>query len=99
MKLHQLADAIERGEKIEVWTHNDEWVEWDGQHWRDNWKFRIAPKKEMTLVKELRSSAADVAKRAADRIEELEELYASSISAFATDELINEIRTRLIDKC
>ncbi len=98
MNLLELAEAKERGERIMVCNDVDEWQEWDGKQWRDQWEFRIAPKKEMTLVEELRSqqpkATGGLFHRAADRIEFLEQAQNAPLHLFTTDELLAEIKRR-----
>jgi hypothetical protein len=95
MKPQELFDALERGEKVEYKVGLYEWERWTGTAWNQDKIYRIAPKKEMTLVDQLRITNIEICKDAADRIEELEALYASSISAFTTDELLAEIKRRM----
>ena len=99
----EVLKAAERGEDIEYRTYlaGAPWMPWDkGRSWCfDRCVYRIAPKKERSLVEELlaahAATALSVYQRAADRIAELEALYASSISAFTTDELLAEIKRRM----
>ena len=94
-------EAAKRGEKIE-------WMNYASKSW-DTYKFaefnfvdyeyRIAPKKEMTLVEELRTVCPEgmtrkLRERAADRIEELEKI-AFTLEHRPTDELLAEIARRV----
>ena len=110
----EVLQAAKRGEKIEVLKERFDPCEVPDH--TDVWKpivgpvlfnmpmdrYRIAPKKETTLVEELRHKAcyvgnpSDVLCRAADRIELLE-LAAESmhLSRRTQEELINEVRRRM----
>jgi len=79
----EVLQAAKRGEEIEVRYHCEIPESWRDVGTIDVWNFsscdyRIAPKKEMTLVEELRHKAcyvgnpSEVLCRAADRITELE---------------------------
>ena len=104
MNLDQMIEVLQaakRGEEIEV-LNSAGWVICVNPEFSFPMdRYRVAPK-EMTLVEELRGDyvSSVLQKRAADRIEELES-YAKnwSINNVTTDELIEEIRTRMLDKC
>lgn len=95
-------EAAKRGEVVEQRSFMqpaDNWEPQGGAYWNfAMFDYRVAPK-EMTLVEELRvhEHILTVCGRAANRIEELEECMAPS--TWSTDELINEIRARMLDKC
>jgi hypothetical protein len=102
MTPQELFDARDRGDRVEVLSDVGAWFKWDGCIWDISREYRIAPKKEKSLVEELRNMEStkvsewlDLTARAADRITDLEALYASSISAFTTDELLAEIKRRM----
>ena len=101
----EVLQAAKRGEKIEYrYIHADK-----NSLWMDNtsagafdfahYDYRIAPKKEMTLVEEARrwatSDPNSLLSRLADRIEQLEEAQNAPLSLFTTDELIDEIKRRI----
>jgi hypothetical protein len=105
MDLDQMIDVLQaakHGEKIECKiTDGACWV----PHYDDIWDFntydyRIAPKPRMPLVEELRAAAqasTSLANRAADRIEELEKsIYNPSV--WHTDELLAELKRRMLDR-
>ncbi len=98
MNIHELSDTIKRGDKVEVRFVASGWQPWDGRTWHVEWEFRIAPKKEMTLVEELRYYAdkdiipKEITARAADRIEELEKVLNTPLT---TNELLDEIKRRM----
>ena len=98
MNLLELAQAKERGERIELFNHYDNvWKMWDGFAWQADWKFRIAPKK-LSLVEELRANRhlnSELTKRAADRIEELEKETRCDPSKLTNGELIHELKLRM----
>ena len=90
--------AAKQGEKIQ-WRSGATWRDFDG---KPLWNFcaneyRIAPKKERTLIERLRDKAgvamSDI-QQAADRIEELESRPYSGIEHSTTDELLDEIKRR-----
>jgi hypothetical protein len=91
--------AAERGEQIEYEVKPDLWMttvpEWDFSAF----DYRIAPKKEMTLVEELRlyydQHKAQVYKDAADRIHILEEMLEHPVESVSTDELLAELKRRV----
>jgi hypothetical protein len=100
MKIEEMINVMQAfrdGAEIEyTFVDNEIWAATTKPVW--NWDYhdyRIAPKKEMTLVERLRT-VGGVGDEAADRIEWLE---TKPMEHFTTDELINDIRTRLIDKC
>ncbi len=107
MKISEMIEVLEaarRKEKTEFrYKHADSnsiWVtnhacEFDFAHYT----YRIAPKKEMTLVEELREYESQVCdgnlfRRAADRIEKLEAMQKSPAHLYTTDELLAEIKRR-----
>ena len=85
MKISEMIEvlqAAERGEVVEIYV-DGKWIAIDDPEFNfGDFDYRIAPKKEMTLVEELRNSKNDqrtymewqheIMCRAADRIEELE---------------------------
>ena len=107
MKISEMIEvlqAYERGEQIEFQAFKDVW---SPVGIAPSWNFclinyRIAPKKELSLVEELRRVGNCVRLggplylRAADRIEELEKepLWSAPIEEYATDELLAEIKRR-----
>ena len=88
--------AAKRGEEIQWLTPDDLWVPWRKQQCNFvDYHYRIAPKKEMTLVDELRSPmyvGLEICAAAANRIEALEKL---TLFGFTTDELLAEIARRV----
>lgn len=105
MKISEMIEvlqAYERGEKIEVLS-GDQWrVPGDFPSWNfHQYQYRIAPKKELSLVEELREAdrkdrrAEDLLRRVADRICELERVNAKPIDHYTTDELLDEIKRRM----
>jgi hypothetical protein len=103
MNLDQMIEVLQaakRGEKIEVQEPNSLcWtvIPAPGFDFK-RCNYRIAPKKEMTLVEELREVASkgvsvwgDLQMRAADRIEELEQY---GLQDYTTDELLAELKRR-----
>lgn len=102
--------AAQRGEQLYYRRHDDKtWVKMAHCEFNfSNFDYRIAPKKELSLVEELRNAAnlrpgaiwnVDMLSRAADRIDELEKnmAYAKPQAlkkAFTTDELLDEIKRR-----
>jgi hypothetical protein len=90
--------AAKRGEQIEKQDACGHWSECINPKFSFPIShYRIAPKKEMTLVEELRKyydqHKAPVYKEAADRIEELEKsIYNPSV--WHTDELLAELKRR-----
>ena len=98
-------EAAKRGEKIE-WNNQGQWVLWRPEQFNFiGYTYRIAPKKEMTLVEELRDvvdfkvssfdCVRDTCLRAADRIEELDRPYPPTIAQSTTDELLEELKRRV----
>ena len=94
-------EAAKRGERIEACAHGaSNWFGCTGDGFNTHeYDYRIAPKKEMTLVEELRAYADQVGRHgdlfisAADRIEELEKsIYNPSV--WHTDELLAELKRR-----
>jgi hypothetical protein len=71
-------EAFERGEKVDLEVTWGTWVTQEDPQWNfRDFNYRIAPKKEMTLVEKLRAihSSSDVVEiiyAAADRITEIE---------------------------
>jgi len=100
-------EAAEKGAKIEWCDYDGKWYPAECPIWAfDDFEYRIAPKKEMTLVEELRmylpmfpTKLNDCVARAADRIEELEKWPLPDITSFTASELSNEIGRRMRDKC
>ena len=94
-------EAAQRGEEIEY--RGVDSGKWKLCDYQPCWSFstndyRIAPKKEMTLVEELREGVyhGSIRHRAADRIEMLEEQAAyQTVGKFTTDELLAEIARRI----
>ena len=105
-------EAAKRGEVIECsvkGTHT--WLSSNNDAWNFmQYNYRIAPKKEMSLVEELRLAdkqghrAEDLIRRAANRIEHLEArekyldsalIQAKRIEHCTTDELLAEIKRRM----
>ena len=93
--------AFRDGAEIQCRFHgtSNAWEPW--QHHSLNfagYDYRIAPKKEMTLVERLRSNsstAEELCQRAADQIELLEEALNHAVEAATTDELLAEIARRI----
>jgi hypothetical protein len=99
-------EAAKRGEKIEhlpkgypntVWQPKD--------HEGINtfmYDYRVAPKPKMTLVARLRMAERltpnGLHGAAADRIEELEGFGVKRVDAFTTDELLDELKRRMLDR-
>jgi hypothetical protein len=97
-------EAAERGEQIEYRSYgssfSDPWgkclgsPKWDFSHL----EYRIAPKKEVTLVEELRKiyelGGKGICTRAADRIEELEKCILFPVQV-STDKLLAELKKRV----
>jgi hypothetical protein len=109
MKISEMIEvlqAAERGENIEMRHHCDttgRWYPIDGGWHFQSRDYRIAPKKEMTLVERIRNGLKahclldmDDVKAAADRIEELERVNAKPIDHYTTDELLTEIKRRMM---
>jgi len=77
------------------------WVEIEPeQAWWNCYDYRIAPKKELTLVDRLRElknhvGLASICAQAADRIEELEATLCKTIRDYTTDELLDELKRRI----
>ncbi len=102
--LANLILAFDRGDKVQFkYTEDDEWKPQLDSYWDASYIYRIAPKKEMTLVEELRALNStevgdwfDITNRAANRIEELEGRFKSYIEGFSNNELLNEVARRLV---
>jgi hypothetical protein len=107
----EILQAAERGEKIEVQTdmQSGVWQPWKGTVLHFDLNYRIAPKKEMTLVEELKAGVKDTGElissaahvnalmsSAAYRIQDLEHnlMKPAHIDKFTTDELLAEIKRR-----
>jgi hypothetical protein len=109
MKISEMVEvlrAAERGEDIEYRTYlaGAPWMPWDkGRSWCfDRCVYRIAPKKKITLVDQLRITNIAICKDAADRIEELEEKTQAipvkiPLEICAADELLAEIKRRMME--
>jgi DNA-binding NarL/FixJ family response regulator len=97
----EVLQAAERGEKIEMSTTTSGWQRTEDPLWNFGvCDYRIAPKKEITLVEALRQASLGAApcllSVAADRIELLELAAASMhLSRRTTDELLAEIARRV----
>jgi len=93
--------AAERGEEIEYRLYGaNTWKDMGGTWDFSNFDYRIAPKKELSLVERLRLyphiNFGDLRAEAADRIESLEIANESlSLERRATDELLVEIKRRV----
>jgi hypothetical protein len=98
--------AYERGEKLEYRLRGEskdsDWQRVIGSWWNfAGFEYRIAPKKEPTLVEELRLCAEsggvseETLIKAADRICELERVNAKPIDYYTADELLTEIKRRM----
>ncbi len=95
----EVLQAAERGESIEFASAT-------GTNWKtvigdpvwafNQYKYRIAPKKEMTLVEELRGvmNGSELARRAADRIEFLEYALDIPLRNYILEDLLAEIKRR-----
>ena len=96
----EVLQAYERGERVDVLLdgYAKVWGEWGGKVLHMDVTYRIAPK-QMTLVEELRSHEGkafwDVQKRAADRIEELEEILNENVYRIDNDLLMSILKKRL----
>jgi hypothetical protein len=105
MTLDEIVNAVKRGEAIEynaadAYSVRQVWKSWEGTWWNKDTLFRIAQKKEMTLVEKLRTVMPDgmtfeLRNQAADRIEELEAEDEWSWSGVTTDELLDELKRRV----
>ncbi len=98
----EVLQAAERGEKIEYeCCDQGDWEPWKKSYQFnfDDFNYRIAPKKKMTLVEELRmyydQHKAAIYKDAADRIEELEKKKYFYITDFTINEMLDEIKGRI----
>ena len=96
-------EAAKRGEEIQ-WLNlsDDMWVTWKHKVFNfADYTYRIAPKKEMTLVDELRTYADQVGRHgdlfisAADRITELEEILHHNLDRIDNDLLMTLLKKRL----
>ena len=92
-------EAAKNGEKIETANVCGEWTEVTFSNFPN---YRIAPKKEMTLVEQLRSLKpfgyqSQTCCDAADRIEELERKWTEKNPSrlLTTDELLAELKRRV----
>jgi hypothetical protein len=91
----EVLQAAKRGEKIEYTSIAHGWIPAAEPSWDfSSNAYRIAPKKEMSLVERLRV-VGGVGDEAADRIEELEGFGKKSLYCYATDELLAEIARRV----
>jgi hypothetical protein len=104
MTLEQMIEvlqAAQRGEQIYYRRHDDKkWVKMAHCEFNfSSFDYRIAPKKELSLVEELREyqgkAFSDIRNRAADRIEELESHAANWAPMLTTDQLLDEIKRRM----
>jgi hypothetical protein len=108
MTLEQMIEVLQAAQRGEPIQHRrkdrDKWgvPVYLSDGYRYDFKtfdYRIAPKKELSLVEELRMATAwsrDLAIRAADRIEELEAmLQHNCLNELTTDELLAEIKRRM----
>jgi hypothetical protein len=103
LKPYELFDALERGDVVEVSINCEvpQWGRWNGNSWYSHCEYRIAPKKELSLVEELRLCAKsggvseETLIKAADRICELERVNAKPIDYYTTDELLAELKRRV----
>jgi hypothetical protein len=98
----EVLTAAKNGEAIEfcidgLW-HEASTPQWNFQVY----DYRIAPKKEMTLVERLRHGLKahclldmDDVKLAADRIKILEEMMEHPVESVSTDELLDELKRRM----
>ena len=99
----EILQAAKRGEKIETRNSYGEWMEVMEPRACDfaHYDYRIAPKKEMTLVDELRTYADQVGRHgdlfisAADRITELEEILHHNLDRIDNDLLMTLLKKRL----
>lgn len=96
----EVLQAAERGELLQVRYHSENSGQWHDISKCLVWNFaqrdyRIAPKKEISLVERLRELGLSACNEAADRIEELEKYEALRITKFTTDELIDELKRRI----
>jgi hypothetical protein len=98
----EILQAAQRGEPIEYKSKhypNDRWIPKNHDAWNtDTFDYRIAPKKELSLVEELREEkfvSDHLRRRAADRIEELESHAANWAPMLTTDQLLDEIKRRM----
>ena len=93
-------EAFERGEKIEVQTDGWIWLTWSGKQFHMDLDYRIAPKKELSLVDALRQASLGAKNSlldlAADRLEQLEQTTVPATKCLTTDELLAEITRRMI---
>ena len=88
-------EAHERGEKVEIFTE-DKWLLIDDPEFNfGDFDYRIEPK-QMTLVERLRHVCTPLNSEAADRICELERINAKPIYHYTQEELINEVRRRMV---
>ena len=99
----EVLQAARRGEKIEmslICDFGDRWVVSAAPQWNfRDFDYRIAPKREMTLVEELRHYGGidsidlwgRLCRNAADRITELEQY---GLQDYTTDELLAELKRR-----
>lgn len=107
MKISEMIEvlqAAERGEKIEAKSELRvrDWHEVRSPVWNFEINdYRIAPKKEMTLVEELReygktrlAPGSTLIQKAIDRIEFLENITPVRVDQFTTNELLEEIKRR-----
>ena len=108
LKPYELFEALERGDVVEVSINCEvpQWGRWNGNSWYSHCVYRIAPKKERSLVEELREAdekgryAGDLLRRAADHMEELEGKTQAvpvkiPLELCATYELLAEIKRRM----
>ena len=104
MKISEMIEvlqAAEMGEKIEFMNRTKAGAVWEKVYcWDFNaYDYRIAPKKEMTLVEELREgedpAIGSLWNRAADRIEELEKINHVGLGYATNAELHDELWKRL----
>ncbi len=97
----EVLQAAQRGEPIEFsFKDRNEWFENSALMFDfSSYKYRITPKKELSLVEELRNANTntDLCNRAADLIEELESCEpAVWLKDITTNELLDEIKRRMV---
>ena len=100
----EVLTAYKNGEKIECgYNDTNHWTPCNEPPWNFSiTDYRIAPKKEMTLVERLRYQASisggdwgATMNRAANRIKILEEMMEHPVESVSTDELLEELKRRM----
>ena len=113
----EVLEAAKRGEAIEMRKIGSAiWIDVEDPNWNwSDWTYQVKAPKKMNLVEELRGNGTNdlfgLLKRAADRIEELEEqnaalnkkvtesvhqwIAAKPLYCYDTDELLAEIARRI----